>query len=536
MIKWLLGGTAAVALVAGAVPAQAQDLRIGLSSEPSSVDPHFHNLGPNNQIRRHIFESLTDTDELQRVMPGLAESWEAIDDTTWQFNLRQGVKFHDGSEFTAQDVIYTMCRIPNVENSPSSFTIYTRFATEVEAPDPHTVIFKTAQPYPLVPIEVSTWGILSASAMGGENVEFDVDGCTGVDSWPRTEDFNSGQHMVGTGPFQFEELIRGEHLVLTRNDDYWGDMPEWERVTFRPITSPGPRVAALLAGDVDLIENPPLQDLQRLRDNPDTDVVQALSNRVIYLHFDHEAEPTPGVSGTEGKNPFKDKRVREAVSIAINRDAITGSLMQGFAEPANQLLPDGFFGNDPDLPPIPFDPDRARQLLADAGYGDGFQLVIGTPNDRYINDQQVAQAVAQMLTRIGIDASIDASTASVFFSRRDQYEFSLYLAGWGAATGEMSSPLRALVATPDPARGMGGTNRGRYSNPAMDELLQQAMVTVDDEERESLLRQAVREVMGDFGIVPLHYEVSPWGFRTGLTYEARADQYTIAMGVRSVTN
>jgi peptide/nickel transport system substrate-binding protein len=535
MTKWLLGATAVLALGAMA-PASAAELRIGLSSEPSAIDPHFHNLGPNNQIRRHVFESLTDTDSTQRVMPALAESWSNLDELTWEFKLREGVTFHDGSPFTAQDVIYTMCRIPHVENSPSSFTIYTRFAQEVTAPDPHTLVIKTARPYPLVPIEVSTWGILSATALGGENVVFDRDGCTGVDSWPKTEDFNSGQLMIGTGPFKFESFVKGDRLVLVRNDDYWDEASEWERVTFRPITSAGPRVAALLAGDVDLIENPPLQDLQRLRDNPGTDVVQALSNRVIYLHFDHEAEPSPGISGTDGRNPFKDVRVREAISIAINRDAITGSLMQGFAEPANQLLPTGFFGNDPALEPIPYDPERARALLAEAGYPNGFDLVIGTPNDRYINDAQVAQAVAQMLTRIGIRSSIDASTASVFFTRRDQFEFSLYLAGWGAATGEMSSPLRALVATPDRDKGMGGTNRGRYSNPEMDALLEEAVVTVDDAAREDLLRQAVRVVMADFGIAPLHYEVSPWGFRTGLSYEARADQYTLAMGVRSVTN
>jgi peptide/nickel transport system substrate-binding protein len=534
-MRWMLCGAAAGALLALAPPVGAVELRIGLSSEPSSIDPHFHNLGPNNQIRRHIFESLTDTDETQLVQPGLAESWEAVDDTTWVFNLRQGVKFHDGSEFTAQDVIYTMCRIPTVEGSPSSFTIYTRFADRVTAPDPYTLVIETAQPYPMVPVEVSTWGILSSKALGGEDVVFHRDGCEGAD-WPRTEDFNNGRWTIGTGPYRFEEFAQGDRLVLTRNDDYWGEHPEWERVTFRPMTSAGPRVAGLLAGDVDLIESPPVQDLQRLRDDPNTDVVQALSNRVIYLLPDSYAEPTPGVTGTDGGNPFKDARVREAVSIAINREAITQRLMEGLAEPANQLLPDGFFGNNPNIPPIPYDPDRAMELLAEAGYPEGFGLVLGTPNDRYMNDEAVSQAIAQMLTRIGIETEVDASTASVFFSRRNQYEFSLYLAGWGAATGEMSSPLRALVATPNPDKGMGGTNLGRHSNPEMDALLEQALVTIDDAEREKLLQEAVALVIADHGIVPLHYEVTPWAFRTGLTYEGRADQYTLAMGVRSVTN
>jgi peptide/nickel transport system substrate-binding protein len=190
------------------------------------------------------------------------------------------------------------------------------------------------------------------------------------------------------------------------------------------------------------------------------------------------------------------------------------------------------FGSDPTLKPEPFDPDGAKRLLAEAGYPSGFELVIGTPNDRYINDEKVAQAVAQMLTRIGIKTGVDASTASVFFQRRNKREFSVYLAGWGAATGEMSSPLKSLVATPDRTRGFGTTNPAGYSNPEMDQLLIKALATVDDEGREELLRRASRAVIQDYGIIPLHYEVTPWAFKTGLSYQPRADQYTLAFLVK----
>jgi peptide/nickel transport system substrate-binding protein len=294
-------------------------------------------------------------------------------------------------------------------------------------------------------------------------------------------------------------------------------------------------VAALLAGDVDMIDNPPLQDLERIK-SEGFQVSQGLSNRVIYLHVDHEQEPTPGVTGTDGKNPFKDVRVREAISKAINREAIVERIMGGMAVPAGELLPGVMFGARPDAEPEPYEPEAAKELLAEAGYPDGFGLVIGSPNDRYINDAKIAQAVAQMLTRLGIETTVDAVTASTFFSRRNNYEFSMYLAGWGSGTGEMSSPLTALIATPDADKGMGGTNRGRYSNPELDALLEQALATVDDAEREKLLQQASAVAMADYAILPLHFEVTPWAFREGLTYEARADQYTLAMSVKPASS
>jgi peptide/nickel transport system substrate-binding protein len=514
-----------------ASPAVAQELTIGVSAEPSALDPHYHNLGPNNAMRRHMFESLVLSDENQRLSPGLAISYEPLDDTTWEFKLREGVKFHDGSPFTARDVVFTVCRIPTVENSPSSFTVYTKAIAGMEVKDPHTLIIKTDSPYPLLPNEASSWGILSATANGVTgDIGFSRDGCTGIDSYPKTEDFNSGKAAVGTGMYKFKEFTRGDKVVLERNDDYWGGKADWATVTFRPITSDGPRVAALLAGDVDLIENPPLQDLERIK-SEGFQVAQGLSNRVIYLHMDQLGEPSPGITGTD-KNPFKDIRVRKAMSMAINRDAIVERIMNGVAVPAGELLPQGMFGTTPGAEAEKYDPEAAKKLLAEAGYPNGFGLTIGTPNDRYINDAQVTQAVAQMLTRIGIQTQVDAVTASTFFKRRNAFEFSMYLAGWGASTGEMSSPLRALVATPDKAKGYGGTNAGRYSNPEMDAVIGKALATVDDDKREALLREASQMVIEDYGILPLHYEVTPWAFRKGLSFVPRVDQYTLALGVK----
>ena len=514
-----------------AVPAAAQDLSIGLKSEATSMDPSFHQLSTNTQVLLNVFESLTKQDALQRVEPSLATEWEAVDDTTWRFSLREGVKFHDGTDFTAKDVIYTYCRVPLVENSPSSFTIYTGTIADMQAEDDHTLVITTKAPHPLLPTEIAQLPILSAETLGAEGeITYGPDGtCEGMGEVPQSPAFSSPEVAAGTGPYQLDAYTRGTELVLGRFDDYWGGTPEWEQVTMRPITSDGPRVAALLAGDVDMIESPPIQDIPRIQE-AGFKVVDALSNRIIYLHMDQEGD-APGISGTDGENPLLDARVREAISLAINREAIAERIMGGYAQPAGELLPPPMFGTT-ERPVDPYDPERAKELLAEAGYPDGFEMILGTPNDRYINDEQVAQAVAQMLAQIGITVNVDASTASQFFSRRNNLEFPMYMAGWGASSGEMSSPLKSLVATYDAETGMGPTNAGRYSNPEMDTVLIEAMSTIEDEARDELLQQAANIVLNDYGIIPLHYEQTVWAMKPELDYEPRVDQYTMAREVK----
>lgn len=526
-----LAGAVLISSTALVSAAAAQELRVGLASEPTSMDPQFHNLATNTQVRLNIFESLIAQDPLQNLEPSLATEWEALDDTTWRFSLREGVAFHDGTPFTARDVIYSVCRIPLVENSPSSFSIYMQSILGIEAEDDHTVIITTNGPNPLLPVESSTWAIMSADASGAEAEVTFADGtCEGLGEVPQQQAFNSPELVIGTGPYKLQESTRGAQIVLTRNDDYWGEAPDWETIRLRPITSAGPRVAALLSGDVDIIESPPIQDLPRL-EREGFSVVDTLSNRVIYIAL-HQEGPHGGISGTDGENPLMDPRVREAISLAVNRDAIVERIMSGYATSAGELLPPPMFGTS-GRPADPYDPDRAKELLAEAGYADGFGLVLGTPNDRYINDEQVAQAVAQMLNRVGIRTTVDAATASQFFSRRNNQEYPAFLAGWGASSGEMSSPLKSLVASFDPDAGMGVTNAGRYSNAEMDELLKKAMVTIDDEERSQLLQQAETIVLDEHGIVPLHYERSAWAMSPKISYEPRVDQYTLAYAVRN---
>ena len=519
-----LAAGALAAVLALPATLAARELTVGLASEPSSIDPHYHNLTPNNALARQVFDRLIMPDEKQVLKPGLAVSWKALDDLTWEFKLREGVTWHDGSPFTADDVVFTFERAPEVPNSPSSFGTYLKGKT-IEKLDDFTVRIKTETPYPLMPNDMSTFSIVSRKHGEGAG----------------TEDYNSGKAAIGTGAYKFVEWVPGDRIVLARNDDFWGEKPEWEKVTIKPIKSGPARLAALLAGDVDFIEGVPTTDIERLRDDKEITLSQGISNRVIYLHLDHFRDASPFVKAADGgaiENPLRDARVRKAISKAINRDAIVSRVMEGVAVKAGQLLPEGFFGVSAKLQPVDYDPEGAKTLLAEAGVGDGFQLTIHGPNDRYINDAKIAVAIAQMLTRVGIKTAVETMPKSVYFKRASRGaeglpEFSLILVGWGAGTGEASSPLKSVLHTYDKERGFGASNRGRYSNPAVDKLVEEALSTIDDGKRAALLAEATEVAIEDGGIIPLHYQVNTWAGRKGIVYTARTDETTLYTGIRS---
>jgi peptide/nickel transport system substrate-binding protein len=286
-----------------------------------------------------------------------------------------------------------------------------------------------------------------------------------------------------------------------------------------------------------MIDLVPTADIERLKKNANVVLSQGVSNRVIYLHMDQFRPDSPFIKKSGGKNPLMDQRVRKAISKAINRPAIVERVMEGVAIPAGQLLPEGFFGVSPALKPENYNPEAAKKLLADAGYPNGFDLTLHGPNDRYINDAKICQAIGQMLARIGINTEVETMSKSVFFSKASRGgpnkspAFSFILVGWGSGTGEASSPLKSLLHTYDKARGFGASNRGRYSNAEVDKLIEQALATVDDAKREKLLQQATEVAIEDLGIIPLHYQVNVWATRKGLAYTPRTDEYTLAMSV-----
>ncbi|MEJ0019771.1 MAG: ABC transporter substrate-binding protein [Acetobacteraceae bacterium] len=494
------------ALTAAAMPASAQTLRVAVSSPVTSIDPHYHNLAPNNSLADQIFGALVEQDAHARLVPGLAVSWKLLAPDTWEIKLRD-VKFHDGSAFTADDVLFSMERIPKVPNSPSNFAAYTKPITGTEVVDAHTIRMKTSGVFPLLPTYLAQFYIVSRKAAEGM----------------ATEDFNSGKAAIGTGPFKFVSYRPGDRVELKRNDEYFGGKLPWSEVSYRFIPNSASRSAALLAGDVDFIDFVPTEDLEKLRKDPKVKVWEALGLRLIFLGLDQSRDgATPFVTGPNGekldKNPLKDRRVRQALSAAINRQAIVDRVMEGTAVPAGQYLPPGTYSYAPDIKPPLYDPEHAKKLLAEAGFPKGFRITLHGPNDRYVNDAKIMQAIGQMWTRAGVQTEVNPLPWASYAGRANKQEFSAFLFGWGTSTAEASDALIAQNATYDPAKGWGASNRGRYSSTELDSLIGEALRTADDGAREKILQKAQKVAFDDVAIIPLHIQKNIWATRAGITY------------------
>ena len=504
-----------------ASPAAAQTLTMGAGAPSTSLDPHFFNAAPNGSVASHIFSRLVERDAQVRPQPGLAESWRAISPTVWEFRLRPGVKWHDGRDFTADDVVFTFERAPNVPNSPGGFGGFLRMVERVEVVDPLTLRIHTRAPHPLLPVDLSYIFIVSRHVGQGAT----------------TEDYNAGRAAIGTGPYRLRAHTPGERVEFERNDAYWGPREPWSRAIWRVIANDTARTAALLAGDVDVIDQVPSSDVERLRREARVALHQIQGLRMIYIQADFSRDGNlPMVADNAGQpiaaNPFKDVRVRRALSLGINRQALTERVMEGTAAPSGQWLPPGVYSYNPAVPVPAFDADGARRLLAEAGYPQGFRLTLVTPNDRYPNDARTAQAVAQMWTRIGIRTEVQSLPWSAFSARAARQEFPIRLAGWGSSTGEASYAAINIMGTYNREQRRGASNAGRYSNPQLDALTDRATTILDDGEREQVLREVVQLAMDDQALIPLFHLINTWATRRGLTYEARMDESTRAMAAR----
>ena len=511
-----------VASAAVAAAPQAQTLRMAVGAQVTSIDPHYHNISPNNAFATMVFDNLLEMDADARLKPGLAESWQPIAEDLWEFKLRPGVRFHNGAELTADDFVFTVQRIPTVLNSPGSFSTYSQAIRGMEVLDKLTLRIRTDGPYPLLPTDLAQISILNRATHTGAT----------------TEGFNRGDLAVGTGPFRMVLHRTGERVELARNNDYWGTKPAWERVDYRMVTSAPGRLTSLLAGDVDFIDQVPTTDIERLRSHAQVKLSESGSLRFIYIAFDHSrTERSPFVTTLDGKpidnNPLKDVRVRRALSLAIDRDAIVSRVMEGVAIPINQFMPPGTYAYAPELATGKADLVEARRLLAEAGFPQGFAITLHGPNDRYPNDAKIAQAVGQMWTRAGVRTAVEVAPFSSFVVRASRQEYSAFVVSWGSATGEPSSGLRSVLATFDAKKGMGSVNRGRYSNPAFDQGLVEAMRELDSGKRERMLQAVTRlAIAEDVAIVPTHVQKNVWAMRPGFAHDARIDERTRAQDVR----
>lgn len=484
----ILAATAAGDAARAQAPAAGPTLTIGTKLDPSSMDPHFFNGAENNSALAHIFDRLVAVDTEGRLQPGLAESWTATSPTEWEFKLRRGVTFHDGTPFTARDVAFTVARVPRVENSPGPFTAYVRNIASLEIVDDHTIRLKTPAPDPFLPRDLGRVFIIPASL--GEGV--------------RTPDFNAGRATIGTGPYRLVEYVPSDRLVFVRNDTYWGGRPDWARVVMRPNKSDASRAAALLSGDVDMIDFPAAADLAGMRRRPEFAVVQEPAARIMYVQLDHDREVSPHAQGPDGKNPLRDVRVRRALSIGVDRQAIVERVLEGAGTPAGHMAVPGQPGASKTLRPAPYDPERARALLTEAGYPNGFRMAIHGTSDRYPSGDKVVQVLAQYYSRLGVDVSVQLVPNAAFFPQASRREYSFFFLGYGSD--DPSVYLRTVLHSYDRERGLGSSNRGRYANPRVDELIRTSLVEMDDERRERLMAEAFDIAEGeDVAVISLYY-------------------------------
>jgi peptide/nickel transport system substrate-binding protein len=515
---WLLGFTVVITSF-GVMPrvAAAADLRIGVSSEVTTLDPHFFHLTSNTEIDKLVYSALVTQDVDLKVIPDLAVSWRTLDDTHWEFKLRHGVKWQDGSAFTADDVVFTYQRARNVPNSPASFLQFLKHVVKATAAGDDTLVVETDQPDPILLNELLNVWIVSRK--NGANAT--------------AADYNSGKAAIGTGPYRVVEWVPGDRMVLDRYDGYFGARPDWQRVTYKPITNDAARVAALVSGDVDLIGNVPATDVAGLQRNEKLVVATMPSNRCYFWTIDVDRDNSPQITDSDGrpmtKNPLKDVRVRRALSMAIDRDALVNRMMLGQAIAASQFMPAGVPGTSAELKPVAYDLAGARKLLVEAGYPDGFGVVINSTNDRYPGDAQVAQAAGQMWSRLGLKATVNTLPKAMYFPRAIKLEFSVLLSGNSTDTGEPLSQLQYLLGTYDPVKGIGAGNYGRYSNPRLDAILAKAAVTLDDGARNALLAQAYEVGIGDqVAVIPMLFPVTSWAMRKGISYGGFPQEATIA--------
>lgn len=400
-------------------------------------------------------------------------------------------------------------------NSPSSFAIYTKPITRVEVVDPHTLRLHTNGPYPLLPTDLARFVVLSRK--------------NGTDA--TTADYNSGKAAIGSGPYKLVEHRMGDRIRFERNPYWTGPQPDFAQVDYRMMLNDASRTTALLAGDVDAIDQVPTSDIRRLKAESGVTLSEIASLRLIFLSLDDSrTEATPFVTDNDGKpispNPLKDVRVRRALSIAIDRNGIVERVMEGAATPSGQFLGEGAFGYVPGLNPPTYDVAAARRLLAEAGFPNGFRVTLHGTNDRYTNDARILQAIGQMWMRAGVKTAVEALPYASYVGRANKQEFSAFMFGWGISSGEASNPLRNLVSTFNRDLGYGASNRGRYSNPAVDRLVGAAMTELDEGKREATMQQATRLVFDDVAIIPLHLQKNIWALRRGLKHDARADEYT----------
>lgn len=500
-----------------ALPLHAADFKWAETTDPQTMDPHAVNSAPVLGFLNNVYEGLVRRGKDMAIEPALATAWEPIGaGEGWRFTLRTGVKFHDGSDFTAQDVLFSYTRASDEGSDTRSW-----FApvSEVKVVDDYTVDILTSAPNPIFPDSIANWMIMD-SGWAEANAT----------TLPDKENGNYATlNTNGTGAFMVTAREPGLRTVLEPHAGWWDEATHnITRAELTPIQNPATAVAALLSGDVDFINPVPIQDTARLASSDQVKVVQGIEARVIMLGFPHEAATLKYSAETSDKNPFADPKVRMAVAHAVNVPAILQTIMRGSAEEVSQLVSPAMRGYSKALAARPaYDVDKAKTLLTEAGYPNGFSFGLKCSNDRYLNDEAVCQAVTSMLAQIGIKATLDAMPVQNYWPELRADNFDMYLLGWSPGTFDAEHPIRFLAATPNEEKKLGSWNFGGYSNARVDELLPMIQSEIDDTKRQAMLDETTKILQDEVAYVPMYVQPLVWGAQANIDLTQRPDNFFI---------
>jgi peptide/nickel transport system substrate-binding protein len=488
----------------------AKTFRWANDGDPTTMDPHARSDLFVSSFDFNMYEPLIRRDRNLKLEPALATEWANINPTTWRFKLRHGVTFHDGTPMTAEDVLFSFQR---AVAPGSDLAAQMSAVKEVKKIDDDTVDFITDGPAPILPNYIVSIAIMSKAWCEAHNTQ--------RAATLKDEESYATRNANGTGPFMLKDRQPMVRTVLAKNPNWWGlkEQPiDIDEVVFSRVENPATRVAALLSGDIDMIYNVPTQDIERAEKNPDIKVWQTPELRTMFLGMDQSRDELLE-SNIKGKNPFKDKRVRQAFYQAIDEEGIKTKVMRGFARPTALMVGPGINGYDQTLDQrFPYDPAAAKKLLAEAGYPSGFEVGFDCPNDRYVNDEAICQAVVAMLAKIGVKANLQAQTKAKYFTKINApgYQTSFYLLGWTPGPLDTLHMLSNLAQTRSADFRIGAWNEGGYSNPAVDELINGISVELDSEKRNELISKALSIVKDDFAYVPLHQQIVVWASRANV--------------------
>jgi peptide/nickel transport system substrate-binding protein len=491
-------------------------LRVADQGDVQSMDPHSLNESLQLSFTGNVYEPLVERGKDMGLAPALATKWTQTSPTVWRFDLRQGVKFHDGTPFTADDVVFTFKR---AAGEGSDMKGYTSPIKEVRKVGDAAVEIETNSPYPILPDTLTRVQIMSRKWCQENKAELPVDRRKGIEN---TASFKAN----GTGPFRLKERQPSVRTVLAKNFNWWGK-PEGnlDEVVFTPIGNDATRVAALLSGEVDLMEPVPLQDVERLKSAGLT-VLQGPELRTIFLGMDQKRDELQ-FSSVKGKNPFKDVRVRRAFYQAIDEETIKSRVMRGAALPTGLMVGAAVRGFQPDMNKrLPYDVEAAKKLLTEAGYPNGFEVTLDCPNNRYVNDEKICQALAAMWAQIGIKVAVNAMPRATYFPKLEKTETSMYMLGWGGANTDAIFVLQPVLSTYS-GKGDGDYNYGRYSNAKLDALTTKVKTEMNMEARLKMIHEALLAHNAEANHIPLHRQVIPWATRSNVTAVHRADNNVI---------